>query len=194
MRYSKQAFTLIELLIVVAIIGILAAIAVPNFQQAITRSKLSRVRADMKAVQNALESYRTDSSNFPPHHSLPAGNPTDFDRQYRYLTSPIAYLSASPMDLFSERSKNRYGKYQDLPMQPLLIFNYNAGQFYSNHASWYDTSPSVVPSIAFGIYSYGPDRAWDGYFRLYDSSNGLASYGDMAQFGGASGGWYLRAR
>ena len=56
------AFTLIELLIVVAIIAILAAIAVPNFLEAQTRSKVSRVKADMRSVATGVEAYRVDNS------------------------------------------------------------------------------------------------------------------------------------
>src|SRR5881394_2996609 len=62
---SKRGFTLIELLIVVAIIAILAAIAVPNFLEAQTRSKVSRVKADMRTFATAVESYAVDN-NRPP--------------------------------------------------------------------------------------------------------------------------------
>ena len=59
------SFTLIELLIVVAIIAILAAIAVPNFLEAQARSKVSRIKADMRTVGTAIETYRVDY-NLPP--------------------------------------------------------------------------------------------------------------------------------
>ncbi|MBN1477342.1 prepilin-type N-terminal cleavage/methylation domain-containing protein, partial [Candidatus Sumerlaeota bacterium] len=61
-----RAFTLIELLIVVAIIAILAAIAVPNFLEAQTRAKVSRVKADIRSVATALEAYIVDYNMYPP--------------------------------------------------------------------------------------------------------------------------------
>ena len=57
-----KGFTLIELLIVVAIIGILAAIAVPNFLNAQTRAKVARSYADMKSIGTAIESHRLDNN------------------------------------------------------------------------------------------------------------------------------------
>ena len=56
----ERSFTLIELLIVVAIIAILAAIAVPNFLEAQMRAKVSRLMSDMRQVAWAMDAYRVD--------------------------------------------------------------------------------------------------------------------------------------
>src|SRR5205823_5824534 len=61
----QSAFTLIELLVVVAIIAILALIAVPNFLEAQTRSKVSRAKADMRTVAVAVEAYCVDNNQYP---------------------------------------------------------------------------------------------------------------------------------
>lgn len=60
-----RAFTLIELLTVVGIIAILAAIAVPNFLEAQVRSKISRTISDMAVVSAALRSYYADNNHYP---------------------------------------------------------------------------------------------------------------------------------
>ena len=65
MLRREKGFTLIELLIVVAIIGIIAAIAVPNLLTAIQRSKQKRSMADMRAIGTALGSYQTDYDKYP---------------------------------------------------------------------------------------------------------------------------------
>ena len=71
-RVNPDAFTLIELLIVVAIIAILAAIAVPNFLEAQTRAKVARVQADLRALATGLESYRVDQNKYPEGSDNPA--------------------------------------------------------------------------------------------------------------------------
>jgi general secretion pathway protein G len=65
MKRNAKGFTLIELLIVVAIIGIIAAIAIPNLLNAIERGKQKRTMADMRSIGTAIESYSVDFSFYP---------------------------------------------------------------------------------------------------------------------------------
>jgi type IV pilus assembly protein PilA len=61
---KKRGFTLIELMIVVAIIGLLAAIAIPNFIKFQARSKVSEVRANLKGMYTAQKGYYQNQDGF----------------------------------------------------------------------------------------------------------------------------------
>lgn len=106
---TKTAFTLIELLCVVTVIAILAAIAVPNLLEAQVKSKIARVRADHRTLCGALEAYALDNNRYIDSKSggvIPFGsNPTPRFAQSNYpsktlplLSTPIAYLSRSILD------------------------------------------------------------------------------------------------
>ncbi len=64
-KKNQGGFTLIELLIVVAIIGIIAAIAIPNLLNAIDRGKQKRTMADIRSVGTAVEAYAVDVNFYP---------------------------------------------------------------------------------------------------------------------------------
>ncbi len=114
----RWAFTLIELLIVVAIIAILAAIAVPNFLEAQIRAKVARIKADQRTMATAIESYSVDN-NKPPLRSDNWQNPSTpkqltpvfVEKVYsptaptapvglHTLTTPVSYMASLPRDLF----------------------------------------------------------------------------------------------
>jgi len=109
-KFRAKAFTLIELLIVVAVIAILAAIAVPNFLEAQVRAKVARVKTDLRTQATAIEAYVVD------WNTLPRDSDSDLDREpamasYDFswkangavqLTTPVGYMSALLEDPFSQ--------------------------------------------------------------------------------------------
>ncbi len=64
-KRTKKAFTLVEILIVVVILGILAAIVVPQFTNATEDAQQGNLRAQIKSLQNQIELYKARTNSYP---------------------------------------------------------------------------------------------------------------------------------
>lgn len=177
---SPCAFTLIELLIVVAIIAILAAIALPNFLEAQTRAKVSRVRNDFRTMALAIEAYAVDHNHYPPD----ANRPPEYEGLC-CLTSPIPYISMDFDDPFNNQRTDGRTKFKYPRESRDCRYEMGTG----NEAGPYSPGPASMWAIA----SYGPDRE-DDTFDLgpypftgsacpYDPTNGSTSNGDLYRLG-----------
>lgn len=196
---SGSGFTLIELLIVVAIIGILAAIAVPNFLNAQIRAKISRTQSDLRTIVNATQMLYMDQHLWLIDSNDCDGTPQccqegayfgvdpvkanitmvagqgamRFNGQiYRPLTTPIAYLSSIPIDPFANG----------------LFYSYEDYGCSNTDGGW------ALLSAA------GPDKDSGDWHRSqgpapYHPTNGVASNGDIWyawEFREGSGTQYFR--
>lgn len=181
---QKNAFTLIELLIVVAIIGILAAIAVPNFLNAQIRAKISRVQSDQKAYSDAMQMYMLDNND-----RVPIGN------NIWKLTTPVSYIATLNPDPFAPAVPGRfnfihpYDPFYFITTQPepsetnwSLVADFNIFTGYPNQWTGGTNDPAFANVVRYQIRSIGPNRYNEYGFR-YDATNGLVSNGDINRFG-----------
>jgi prepilin-type N-terminal cleavage/methylation domain-containing protein len=197
---ARAAFTLIELLIVVAIIAILAAIAVPNFLEAQVRSKVSRAQSDLRTLATALESYRVDNNEYVPGHINPL-NPSNvvspsyhliFPRLERIqvLTTPISYISTLPRDPFLltvEPPENQVFSYWD----PEHADAHRPGGAFNTPNLFQDVPSESTHYGGWVMASAGPDLIIEtpahqspGFVEaVYDPTNGTTSRGLIWRFG-----------
>jgi prepilin-type N-terminal cleavage/methylation domain-containing protein len=202
MGNARRGLTLIEILVVVAVISILAAIAVPNFLSAQTRSKVSRTLADLRTAATALEAYRHDHNDYPPHrgngsdgfgevedvHVLDGyGEPRAFGFRTvpLRLSTPVAYVTSTALlDIFKVGAVD------------LNMMRYESGDPTDIALSYHNIHQYVVLQMTPGffiddfendyghwrLFSLGPNMAYDTFGTedrgwVYDPTNGALSRG-----------------
>ena len=99
-----KGFSLIELMIVVAVLGILAAIIVPQFQEHSTQAREAVAKDGLRILRSAIELYAARHSGIPPGYkdNNPLVPPTDLDFQNQLITQG-RYISAMPENPFNKK-------------------------------------------------------------------------------------------
>ncbi len=205
---KQHAFTLIELLIVVAIIGILSSIAVPNFLNAQVRAKVARGYADMRTTSTAIEQLRLDRGvllvDFWDDDTdwgrkrirdvfRGVGDEPEATRRQIHvlapLTSPIAYLSSIPKDPFAPKFMQAVsgGESERFGLRGNDVYYYADNDPAQNGPDYGATQ--YEPPLREGdyiLYAFGPaaEAMYGGatgvrYGIPYDASNGIVSIGDI---------------
>lgn len=220
-RPTLQGLTLIELLIVVAVVAILSAVAVPNFLEAQTRAKVSAAKNNIRVVVNALEVYALDNNAYP---AMRPRFPDDrlgvmANVQCQVLTEPIAYVSGGvfndPFSRIREISyfRDRYGvpaPSASNPHKSLLYYNYRNLALNWAMPCLERRGAAVVsigPDLADSLGAYGPfntqcfgqmypgsggEEDYHPINTLYDPTNGTISAGDISGYAGEGRLRYLR--
>ena len=112
LRTRERGFTLIEMMIVVAIIAILVAILVPNFMRARAQAQTAACEANLKEIATALELYQTDHEEYPDTSGATDATATD--------PNLGSYLRQTPID----------------PVNPSGFYQYQVANYSSGNASY----------------------------------------------------------
>lgn len=99
----KRAFSIVELMIVVAVLGILAAIVVPQFQNNTTEAKAAVAKNNLRILRSAIELYTAQHSGVPPGYpdNNPANPPAASSFKYQMIEKK-SYLKQMPGNPFNE--------------------------------------------------------------------------------------------
>jgi prepilin-type N-terminal cleavage/methylation domain-containing protein len=146
---SRKGFTLIELLVVIVIIGILVAIALPNFIKIKDKAKEAEVKQNLHAIQLAIERYATDQDGNYPFYL--------FGGTSLFNIGTINTYNPGPRDV---------AFYWDQPIQPFDMLELVTNTWDYNDADW--ATITTDPASMQG--TFGDTVAFEGYMPKYPSN------------------------
>lgn len=160
----NRGFTLVELMVVVAVIGILSSIAVPRYTDMKVRSEMTASKAQMKAYGDAAQTFFMDRGHYPFSVSYDSMVDLRILEQGQYVSSVNA---ADPFQRLPED--------ESLETRRPSITSFFAGESDKRHGlvfvNYRNFVTSDIPTIrGIGLYSIGPDRV-DSLLSLYPLAN-----------------------
>jgi len=209
MRHDSKAFTLIEILLVVAIIALLAAIATPSFVEVQTRAKVARVLTDFRTMGVGIEAYAVDHNVYPScladNYMLGKEYVQPFTRRVISLTTPVAYLTQVPQNSpfavpnqahtmghmqyeYFDRTGVQVARGGDIP---LLVGDFflcaglqvvDPSTYTPGDAPWGSVPPWVLSDFGpdgYESWEVAPTMGWPGAYVFYDPTNGTISLGEI---------------
>jgi general secretion pathway protein G len=172
LRNRQRGFTLIELLIVVAIIGIIAALLIPNFLDSLQKAKQKRTMADARNGGTAMVTWLTDEVG-----AAAAGYTVDLD-SWSGTAAAVEFqtvagvLEPRYVQELPERDgwKHPFNYYLDTgnPLALTVMAIHSGGRNSTNAGTWADGGVEPTTSGPYDPLSYANDILWaDGYFILW---------------------------
>ena len=176
----KRAYSLVDLVIAVATLFILAAVAIPNYMEANTRSKVARVKSDFRNMALAVEGYAVDNKDRYPPEFIHEDPITGIPKSFVYLTTPVAYMNETLASPFVDRQGISLYYYYNWFMRYGHPINPDA-DYYGYQTPWLN-----------GVYSWillcqGPASVVLLPVTPYDPTNGTMSIGTIFVAGPAGG-------